>query len=139
MDNYIKMIVFMLWGMLFAIVTGFVILSYKPDIMSMLSQQSVGKYGIYNIQLIDDVDVSYLKKVVPEKVYKDIAVKILGDQSNGENNNNPLKYNKMLTGENRNFDRELPWDQNVIPCDVLKNRDFDVYENVLNNKIITIY
>lgn len=122
-----------------SILLGCMLYKYGNDIYDYISNTTIDAYDKYDVKLMDDSDVKYIKKFVSDETLQSIVDKLdLDGSANMSCPNAKIDENALLNQTNK-YGTELPWDLNVTSCNVLRNTDKDLYGNVENSRIITFY
>lgn len=137
--NYVNIIKIVIIFFCLMTLFGLCIAAYSVDIRNYISSMGSGpmKIDAYDIKYIDDTDIKYIKKFVPEKTLDDIA-KLISNNIYVSDPNKKIEDSKMINPD-KNLGSDMPWDRDVKPCDILKNTDQDQYADIQNARHITIY
>lgn len=141
------LITFVIIGMVVMILAGCLFLGNIDKIGDYFSSTSITDYGKYKINLIDDIDIKYIKLLLSstngyqqsKDVLNKIATKILSEDDKVIFPNGLMTDDQLMGANDRYMGNELPWDKEVGQCDVLKNMDIDLYKNVQDSKTITFW
>ena len=124
----------------FAVFIGCLYTLYFEDLKQYVTIQTSGasKTGRFSIPLIDETDIAYIRKFIPEDDLDKIA-KNISDKNFISDPNSPIQKEILLASSDYNYGVDMPWDRDVKPCDILRNTDQDLYADVQDSKHITIY
>jgi hypothetical protein len=131
----LKLIIVILTAM---ILFGCLYALYFTDIKQYITVTGVTKTNRFEIPLIDETDIRYVKMVVPEETLDGIA-KEISDKDYISDPNSPIQKEILLASSDYNYGVDMPWDRDVKACEVLKNTDQDLYADVQDSRHITIY
>lgn len=162
--NLIKFIIVIT---LVSILLGCCFLANSTMIDNYFSKTTLSAYDRYDIRTIDENDVNYIKwlapgilpdanKLIPSINNQGTKVNPIGIAiGNGNGNSGNISFDPHHTidpnvsisdediiskeSRDRNFGNELPWDREVGFCEVLKNTDRDLYQNVQDSTTIVFY
>lgn len=92
------------------------------------------------IELIDDVDILYMRKILSEETI-DSIVKRLGGKREKSDPNSALLNNLLLESRNNQYGDNKPWDKEATVCDTIDNKDMDLYgsRGYDGRDILTLY
>ncbi len=120
---------------------------------------SLTDYNRYDIRLVDENDINYINWIIPgiqlpdntKVIIPDNTKVIIPDNTKVIKSHPKYKCPKcpnmtipdsqlgLADDTSRNFGTELPWDEEIGFCDVLKGTDRDLYKNVQDSSTITFY
>lgn len=123
-----------------AVLLGCLYTLYFEDLRQYITVQTGGasRVGTLDIPLIDETDIAYARMIIPEKELDNIA-KTISDKNFISDPNSPIQKEILLASSDNNYGADMPWDRDVKPCEVLRNTDQDLYADVQDAKMITIY
>ena len=104
---------------------------------------SLTDYNRYDIQLVDENDINYINWIIPG-IQLPENTKVIKSHPKYKcpkcpNMTIPDSQLGLTDDTSRNFGTELPWDEEIGFCDVLKGTDRDLYKNVQDSSTITFY
>lgn len=92
------------------------------------------------VEFIDKVDVLYMRMFLEEESIDNI-VKMLGANREKSDPNSPLLDRLLLQSRNDEYGDDKPWDPEATTCDIINNKDLDLYGRTGfgGREIITLY
>ncbi len=131
-------ILYILIGLFIVVIFGCIMFAYLETIENYLVYGVSDMYDKYNVTIVDTTDINYIKKIVPETLFRDTINQIAGSDIK-KCPNGAIPDEIFLKDSNKKYGNETPWDKDIVPCEIVNNKDRDLYKNVLDNNMITIY
>lgn len=131
-------ILYIIITLILIVLVSCIFFSYWETINNYLIYGFTDIYYRYTPKIVDQTDINYIKAIVPTNIFKD-TVNQIAEKEIIKCPNGAITDDVFLKDANKKYNNETPWDRDVVSCDIIHDKDRDLYKNVLNNNAITIY
>jgi hypothetical protein len=150
--------------MLLSLIIGCMYLANADRVSTYIAGMNIASTDRYQIKGVDETDIKFINMIAPSldikvntKIKPNDNSQVSGNGSTSTSAYIPKTENTLQNPTNtfrdpipdqsllppdsntRDLGVDLPWDREVGHCEVLKDRDRDLYKTVLNTNVITFY